>query len=410
MASRFFPYAHQSIDASDIEEVSKALSSDFISRGPFVEKFENEIATYCGAKYAVAFNNGTSALIAASYAAQVNANDRLITTPNTFVASVTSAMHFNATPVFVDIDRNTGNIDLNLLEHNLKELRSSRGRQIIMPVHFAGIPVDMQRLDSMIMDPDTVVIEDAAHAIGSHYPTGEKVGSCAYSHMTIFSFHPAKTITTGEGGMVTTNDPELYHRLLCYRNNCIVRNPQFFQSEESSWYEGFYEAVDIGGNYNFTDFQAALGISQLQKLDRFVEKRRKLTKVYRHLLKDMPNMLLFTDAFDESVAFHLFVAQIDFAAYNTTRASLMQQLKEKGIGTQLHYIPVYKHPFFVNKCGDISSYFPRMEEYYSQALTLPLYYNLEEGDVEYICNTLKDILVQERSRKVYQRKKQYQRR
>ncbi len=410
MATRFIPYARQSIDSSDIQEVSRALSSDFISRGPLVEKFENEVAAYCDAKFAVAFNSATSGLIAASYAAKVGSNDRLITTPNTFVASVSSAMHFNATPVFVDIDLKTGNIDLNQLDHNLKELKSSRGRHIIMPVHFAGIPVDMQKLDSMICDPDTVVIEDAAHALGSRYPTGEKVGSCKYSQMTVLSFHPAKTITTGEGGMVLTNDPELNRRLRCYRNNCIERNPEYFQSEESGWYEGFYEAIDIGGNFNFTDFQAALGMSQLQRLDKFVEKRRRLTTLYRRLLKDMPNIQLFTDQYDHDVAFHLFVAQIDFSAYNTTRVSIMLQLKDKGIGTQLHYIPVYKHPFFRNKHGDISQYFPNMETYYAQALTLPLFYELEECDVEYVANTLKDILVQERSKKSYSRKKNVNRR
>lgn len=399
MATRFIPYARQSIDASDQQAVSEALSSDFISRGPLVEKFENEVANDCGAQFAVAFNSATSALMAACYAAQMNANDRLITTPNTFVASVTSAMHLKATPVFVDIDRSTGNIDLNLLEHNLKELKSSRGKHVIMPVHFAGIPVDMQKIDRMICDPSTLVIEDAAHAIGSKYPSGEKVGSCKYSHMTIFSFHPAKTITTGEGGMVLTNDPDLNHRLRCYRNNCIERNPAFFQSDSSMCYEGFYEAIGMSGNYNFTDFQAALGMSQFQRLEAFVEKRRRLTTLYRSLLKEMPNLQLFTDRYDQDVAFHLFVVQIDFAAYNTTRASIMLQLKEKGIGTQLHYIPVYKHPFFQNKAGDLSQYFPNMEQYYAQALTLPLFYDLEESDVEYIANTLKDILVQERSKK-----------
>jgi len=394
------PYAKQFIDAADVEAVSTALQSPIITRGSAVSEFEEEIANYCGAKYAVAFNSGSTALLAAYQAAQTNAADRILTTPNTFVASVSTGMELGATPIFVDIDRKTGNLNLEQVQYYLREYRSSRGRTIIVPVHFSGIPVDMELIDKAICDPDAIVIEDAAHAFGSKYKNGKRVGCCDYSHMTIFSFHPAKTITTGEGGMVLTNDSELNDRLRLFRNNGIQRNPEKLVADEEERFEGYYEVVEMSGNYNFTDFQAALGLSQFQKLDSFIAKRRELITEYRRLLRDFPYVRLFSEEQDENTAFHIFVVQIDFAAFNTTRAHVVSALKEKGIGTQVHYIPVYRHPFFANKNGDLTSYFPEMEKYYSQALTLPLYYSLEADQVKFVVNSLKDILVAEREKKI----------
>lgn len=388
MHNDFIPYAKQSIDESDALEVTKALMSPVITRGPQVEAFEAACAAYCGAQHAVAFSSGTAALAAACHAAGAGANDRLLTTPNTFVATVGAGVHYKATPVFIDIDRNTGNMDLNQLEFNMN-IPASRGRTIVMPVHFAGIPIDMQALDAQINNPDTVVIEDAAHALGSSYKDGQKVGSCAWSQMTIFSFHPAKTITTGEGGMVTTNDPELCRRLRRFRNNGIERDPHHLEGSPAPWY---YEVQEITNNYNFTDMQAALGISQLRRLELFVERRRELVRAYREKLKDMAHVRLFTDEFDARTAFHLFVVQIDFAALKTTRTHVMDALKAKGIGTQVHYIPVYRHPYFRRVTGDISEYFPEMEGYYSQALSLPLYYGLTASNIDYVVDSLKEVL------------------
>lgn len=386
----FLPYARQSIDAADIAAASAAMASDIITRGPKVHAFEEAVAKYCGASYAVAFNTGTTALIASCYAANVNSSDKLITTPNTFVASVNAGVLRGATPVFVDIDKSTGNLDLTLTGYNLEQ-KLSRGRHIILPVHFAGIPVNMEALDRLIVNPNDIVIEDAAHALGSCYPDGTKVGSCGWSHMTIFSFHPAKTITTGEGGMVTTNDPELAHRLRLFRNNAIERDASRLQ-EDVEYYDGYYEVMDMTGNYNFTEFQAALGLSQFRKIEQFIAKRRQLIKKYRELLRDVPHIKLFTDRFDSHTAFHLCVVQIDFKAYNTTRRQVISELKEWNIGTQVHYIPVYHHPYFKKFNGDISPYFPEMEAYYSQALTLPLYYDLELKDIERIVQTLQKVL------------------
>lgn len=399
----FIPYSHQSIDEKDIQAVAAALSKDIITRGETVEAFEKAIASYCGATYAVAFNSGSTALTAACHAAQVGPYDRIITTPNTFIATVNAGMRYGATPIFIDIDTDTGNLNLDDLEVTLKNQQSSRGKNIIIPVHFSGIPVDMERLESLIRSPDTIVIEDAAHALGSHYQDGQKVGCCAWSQMTMLSFHPAKTITTGEGGMVLTNDPDLYKRLQLFRNNGIERDLTCLEGPVEEFFEGYYEVKETTGNYNFTEFQAALGLSQLQRINPFIEKRRELMKTYRQLLQDTPGVKLFTDKMDASTAFHLCVAQIDFAEYNTSRAHVMASLKEKGIGTQMHYIPVYRHPFLKNG-RELIPYFPKMEAYYAQAITLPLYYDLAVSDVERIVGALKEILSIERQKR-YSRSK-----
>ncbi|MBA3956943.1 MAG: UDP-4-amino-4,6-dideoxy-N-acetyl-beta-L-altrosamine transaminase [Parachlamydiaceae bacterium] len=401
----FLPYALQSINEADIQEVGYALRSSIVTRGPFVDAFEQAMAQYCNVTYAVAFNSGTAALFAACHAAKMGPHDRLITSPNTFVATATAGMRLGATPIFVDIDRSTGNMDLNQMEDALNGINASRGQTAIMPVHFSGIPVDMQKLNVSIRNPDTIIIEDAAHAIGSCYQDGQKVGSCAWSDMTMFSFHPAKTITMGEGGMVTTNDPELYHRLKRYRNNGIEREPAYLEAPLEQCYDGYYEVVEMAGNYNVTEFQAALGLSQLRRIDDFISKRRELMSAYRRYLAGMPDLKLFTAQFDADTAFHLCVVQIDFTAYNTTRNQVIAKLKSFGIGSQVHYIPLYKHPLFQKQCGDISAYFPNMEAYYAQALSLPLYPGLTDADVKRVVDTLKEILVAERAKKRHGRQK-----
>lgn len=384
----FLPYARPSLDATDIEAITQSLNTPIITRGPQVKAFEEAFASFCDVKYAVAFNNGTAALMAAYFAADLGPKDRLITTPNSFVATTGAAVLRGATPIFLDIDKTSGNLDLNQLEYNL-ERSPSRGRICIAPTHFAGIPLDMSKIDRLVQDPHIIIIEDAAHALGSTYASGKKVGSCAWSHMTMFSFHPAKTITTGEGGMVTTNDEKLYHRLQLFRDNGIERNPSFLEEESLPWY---YEVHDLTGNYNFTEFQAALGLSQMKRLDHFIEKRKSLMKSYRQLLKSIPHIQLFSESYDEQSVYHLCVVQIDFDAYKTTRAEVMNQLREKNIGTQVHYIPIYRHPYFKRLCGDIKEYYPQMESYYSQALSLPFYYGLTDKDIERVVHALQSTL------------------
>jgi dTDP-4-amino-4,6-dideoxygalactose transaminase len=380
---KFIPYAKQSIDKVDIQAAVKALENDIVTRGCLVEEFEKTVAEFCGAKYAVAFNSGSTALFAASFAAKINAFDHFITSPNTFVATATAGTQRDAKLHLIDIDRNNGLMDLQKLKAFLKELRLTRGRLIITPVHFAGITLDMRELNKIINFPDTIVIEDAAHAIGSTYPSGENVGSCHYSDMTIFSFHPAKTITTLEGGMVTTNSEELKEALKLYRNNGIQR-----ENLESSLYPGYYEVISEGGNYHLTELQAALGLSQLNRMDTFIKKRRELVKLYRTQFTSLPQVRLFSESYDERSAYHLFVIQMDYKALKTTRSEVMKKLKEKGIGTQVHYIPLYKQPIFTKN----DSVLDEMEHYFDEALTLPLYYDLTEEEVVFIVKTLKEVL------------------
>jgi dTDP-4-amino-4,6-dideoxygalactose transaminase len=285
-----------------------------ITRGDHLARFEQEIAEYTGARYAVAFNSCSTALAASFFAVDVGPSDRIITTPNTFVASCGYACNAGAVPVFVDIDRKTGNIDVERLSFNLEPV-PSRGKNIIVPVHFAGIPVDMRHLESYIKDLNTVIIEDAAHAIGSSYKDGSKVGSCAYSHITCFSFHPAKTITTGEGGMCTTNHEPLYRRLLDYRNNGIERDPS-----RGPW---VYDVKHLTGNFWMNEMQAALGSSQFARLPKFIEKRKKLVNRYLELLSNQEGIELFAPDASLDIAWHLFVVQIDFSKFNKTRVEVM---------------------------------------------------------------------------------------
>ncbi len=388
MTLPFLPYARQSIQEEDLRAVCESLKESLITRGFDVQLFENTIAAYCDVPYAVAFNSGTSALMAAYFAAHLTPFDRVISTPNTFIATIGAAIQMGIRPYFIDIDRSTGNLDY----HQLKEPLSTcftRGRPFIVPVHFSGIAVDMEALNQQISHPEAIIIEDAAHALGSYYPTGQKVGSCAFSHMTIFSFHPAKTLTTGEGGMVTTQDPQLYHRLQLYRDNGIERLTPYLTRQAEL---GYYEVHAITGNFNFTTFQAALGLSQFQRLEQFIAKRLLLVKRYRNNLQNVPHVTLFTNKQEEQTAFHLFVVQIDFLAYKTTREAVIQALNERGIGSQVHYIPLYYHP--VLKCDIFKERirYPETEKYYQQALSLPLYFDLEEADVDRVCTQLVSIL------------------
>lgn len=369
----FIPYCCQEIDEEDISSVAESLKQPLITRGDLVSAFEEAVASYVGAEYAVAFNSGSSALMGVMYALAVEPGDRVITTPNTFISTVGSAVQKGAEPVFVDIDRTTGAMDTELALANFS-LDKTRGKEIILPVHFAGLPLDVKRLYNHIEYANSFIIEDGAHAFGSYDRFGHKVGSCAFSDMTLFSFHPAKVITTGEGGVVTTNDSTLYEALLRGRNNGI------HQPVDAPSYPGFYYVERLSGNFHMNEMQAALGLSQLKKVDRFIQKRRGLVQRYREKL---PSDWLFTDRFDDISAFHLMVVQLDATV---DRAWLMQSLHKRGIGTQVHYMPIYRHPAI--GCEEIASFFPEMEAYYECCLTLPLHTRMDEGDVDYIAETL----------------------
>lgn len=384
MNRAFIPYAKQTINSKDIDAVVDALKKDVITRGDTVAAFESAVAEYCGASYAVAFNSGTSALIASCSVVDASHFDHIITTPNTFLGTVAGGVHCDSAISFVDIDEATGNMDLSSLKE-VMDVPMSRGKRIIMPVHYSGIPVDMGVLEGYVKNIDTMIIEDGCHALGGSYVSGEKIGSCVKSDMTVFSFHPAKNITTGEGGMVTTNDGNLYHRLLRFRNNGIERDEKYLKGTAAP---GYYEIHEVTGNYNFTDFQAALGLSQLERLDDFVAKRRQVVSWYRQRLSKMKKVFLSPKEYDVCSGHHLFFVRIDFDAIKKTREEVMQALAERNIGTNVHYIPLYKHYALKDYAITSKGPFPAMEKFYAQMLTLPLHCGLTEKDVDYICKEL----------------------
>ena len=380
--THFIPYARQQITDEDKDAVGHALKGDLITRATEVAAFEEALANFCGAKFCVCFSSGSTALFASFQAVDACAFDRFITTPNSFIATTAAGMRLGAVPHFIDIDAQTANMSLDLLQEKLALPTPSRGRFIICPVHFAGVCVDMQRLDSCIKTPDAVVIEDAAHAIGSYYPDGQKVGSCPYSHMTVFSFHAIKTVACGEGGAVMTNDDTLFRRLKRIRNSGIER-----KEDAPSYY---YEVQELSCNYHMTEMQAALGRSQLARVDDFVSKRGQIVSWYRKHLQALEYIAPLSDeSFDEKTAYHLMVVRIDYEALKTTRQEVMQKLHAKNIGTQYHYIPLYRHPVLSSKCLEEPESFVEMERYYKEALSLPLFVGLEEKDVIRICRELK---------------------
>jgi UDP-4-amino-4,6-dideoxy-N-acetyl-beta-L-altrosamine transaminase len=357
------PYGHQSIDADDVAAVVEALESDWLTGGPRVEEFEQALAATTRARHAVAFASGTAALHAAAAAARLGPGDVVATSALSFAASATCARYVGATPVLVDVDPATLNMDPSAIPS---------GCAAVVAVHYAGLPLDLTRLDPR----PPVVIEDAAHALGAETPDGP-VGNCARSDMAVFSFHPVKTVTTGEGGAVTTNSADLAERLRRFRNHGIVPHP-----EGGGWY---YEIEELGFNYRITELQCALGASQLRKLPRFVERRNELAAHYRVLLADLPVDLPPAARPGWRHAYHLFPVRVD------DRRRVYDHLRFSGIGVQVHYVPIYRHPLYADLGVDPSDY-PGTEKTYDRLLSLPLYPGLTEQEQDVVVDTLKAAL------------------
>ncbi|WIW71934.1 UDP-4-amino-4,6-dideoxy-N-acetyl-beta-L-altrosamine transaminase [Anaerosinus gibii] len=378
-------YGKQNISQKDIDNVIEVLKSDFLTQGPTIENFERYVANYCGAKYAVAVTNATSALHIACLAAGLKKGDILWTSPNTFVASANCGLYCGADIDFVDIDDNTYNMSIAELEQKLKETKIKP--KVVIPVHFAGQSCDMLRLKELAEKYGFMIIEDASHATGADY-LKTKIGSCQYSDMTVFSFHPVKIVTTGEGGMVLTNSKELYDKLILFRSHGITRNKDFMKREsDGPWY---YEQVDLGFNYRMTDIQAALGISQMARIDEFVAKRRYLANRYNELLKNMPLKLPYQSQNTNS-SWHIYVVRADFSKLKITKQELFAKMREKGINLNLHYIPVHTQPYYI-KLGFNKGDFPISEKYYEEVFTLPLFYDLTDKQQEYVVKCLGGIL------------------
>ncbi len=376
----FLNYGKQWIDEEDIQSVVETLKSDFLTQGPKVVEFEDAICDYTGARYCVAVANGTAALHLAVAALKIPKGSEGITSPNTFVASANCMVYNGITPRFADIDSRTYNIDPKNITSGVSEKT-----KLVIPVHFAGQPADMEKINEIGKGNNLYVIEDSSHAIGSQYTDGSIVGNCKYSDLTTFSFHTVKTITTGEGGAITTNDSELYERLLLLRNHGITKDNSKLSIEHSKLGEPWYHEMQIlGFNYRLSDIHASIGISQLKKLDKFVKRRREIVKKYNKAFKDIDWLTIPYERPDVYSAFHLYVLQIDFEKIGKSRKQVMEELRLKNIGTQVHYIPVHTQPYYQENYGYKWGDYSVAEDYYEKALSIPLYPKMTDDDVYYV--------------------------
>ena len=371
----FIPYGKQLIEQSDIDAVVETMKSDYLTTGPKVKEFEDAISKYCGAKYCVAVSNGTGALHLASLTI-LNRKDKVLTTPNSFLATSNSILYVGAEPIFVDITKD-GNIDLNLCEEALKKDSSIKA---IYAVAFSGNMVNQEKLKYLRETYDITILEDNAHAIGAEY-NGIKAGSCLNSDISIFSFHPVKHLTTGEGGAITTNSKEIYEKLLVLRTHGMVKT-----SDMKPWE---YEMRELGFNYRITDLQCALGLSQLKKLDRFISRRVEIVKAYDKAFIDSIVKPLYI--YNGKSSYHLYVVQVDFTKLNITKVDLFNKLRKKSIGIQLHYIPINKQPYY-KLLGYGDEITPVMDRYYEECFSLPMFPKLSDREQEYVIETLFEVL------------------
>lgn len=372
------PYGRQSIDEDDIRAVSAVLRSDWLTQGPKVEEFEQALANYTGAKFAVAVSNGTAALQAAYFAIGLQPGDEIITSPLTFTATSNAAIWFGARIVFADIDSDTGNLDPVAVESLI-----TKNTKAIVPVDYAGHPADMVHLREIASRHKLLLIEDSAHAIGAQI--GErKIGTLA--DLTTFSFHPVKLITTGEGGAILTDNPEFAERLRLFRSHGITKS-HLMEPSPGDWY---YEQQSLGQNYRLTDFQSALGLSQLKKLDRFLEARRTIAIRYADALCDVPTLRLPVEREGFRSGWHLYPVRLS-GAVATKRGDIFRQLRKAGIGVQVHYIPVYWHPYY-QALGYHRGQCPNAEAFYETEISIPMFPALSIADQQSVVDILKQIL------------------
>jgi len=373
---KIIPYGHQWIDDEDIKEVVNVLRSDWITQGPKVKEFEEKIAQYCGVKYAVAVSSGTTALHAAYAVAGLGEGDEIITTPLTFAATSYAASYCGAKPVFVDIQADTLNIDPQRIEEKITEKT-----KVIAPVDFAGHPCDYDEILRIAEKHNLLVIEDAAHALGAEY-RGKMIGSLA--DMTILSFHPVKTITTGEGGMILTDNKEFYEKLKIFRHHGIVKRP-----DKGGWY---YEIEELGHNFRLSDILCALGISQLKKIDRFIQRRREIVARYNRAFKDIKEIILPIERDYIKSAWHIYPVQFRLESLRADRKQIFQYFQNEGLGVQVHYMPTHLHPFYQRKFDYKKGDFPIAEKYYQGAITLPLFPKMTNKDIEKVIKVVKKVI------------------
>ena len=373
---KMIPYGRQTIEEDDIQAVVDVLRSDYLTTGPKIAEFEKMVADYVGAKYAVAISNGTSALHAACFAAGIQPGDEVITTPLTFAASSNCVLYCGGTPVFADVDPKTYNIDPEDIRRKITDKTKA-----IIAVHLAGQPCDMDEIHKIAKEHDLLVIDDGAHALGSVYK-GKKVGTL--SDMTTFSFHPVKPITTGEGGMIVTDNEEFYQKMMLFRSHGITRDENLMTRNDGPW---FYQQLDLGYNYRITDIQCALGCSQMKKLDRFLALRKEIVARYNEAFADCENIVTPYQLPETESGWHLYIVQVK----NCDRRKVFEALREHGIAVNVHYIPVYLHPYY-QEHGYKDVHCRNAEEVYSHIISLPLYPTLTEEQQQYVIETLKYVI------------------
>jgi UDP-4-amino-4,6-dideoxy-N-acetyl-beta-L-altrosamine transaminase len=386
--NEFINYGRQWIDDVEIKEVLGALTSDFLSSGPKIKEFEEQVSAQTGARYCAAVSSGTAGLHLAVKALDIEAGKEGITSPLTFIATSNSLIYNNLTPNFADIHEKTLCLDPAEFEKNIKQ-----DTAVVIPVHFAGQPAEMEKINEIARKQEIFIIEDAAHAIGSKYENGQPVGSCCYADMIVFSFHPVKTITTGEGGAVTTNDKTLYEKLIMLRNHGMTKDPNKLRAQGSSsdvgpWY---YEMQELGYNYRMTDIQAALGIGQLKKLDRFIKRRKEIIARYNEAFWNLEWLTVPYERPKVFSALHLYVIRIDFERIKKTRTQVTEELRAKAIGTQVHYIPVHFHPYYREHFGFKKGDYPKAEHYYQQCLSIPLFPKMTDDDVQRVIDAIVEL-------------------
>lgn len=376
----YLPYAQQWIDDADVQAVVDVLKSDYLTTGPAIRAFEQAVADYVGAEYAVAFANGTAALHGACFAAGIEQGDEVIVTPMTFAASANCVLYQGGTPVFADIDSRTYNLDPAEIERKITEKTKA-----IIPVDYTGQPVQLDEILAIAKKHNVVVIEDGAHSLGAHYK-GKKVGT--QSDMTMFSFHPVKQVTCGEGGVITTNNADYYDKLVQFRSHGITRDKKYLEKCDGPWY---YEMQFLGFNYRMTDIQAALGTSQLKKIDGFINRRKEIVWRYNEAFHNVPELNVPYQHQVAKSSWHLYVIRLDLEKLQAGRLEIFQAMRAQNIGVNLHYLPVYLHPYY-RGLGYEQGLCPNAEALYDTAITLPLFPKMTDEDVEDVIRAVKRTL------------------